>query len=160
MAEEVYEEEEEEIEEEYEEEEYDNDYWYWDEYPDSYDDDFYEDEYWSYDWDNVWGDYACEDLFDSDVGSKTYDMNTPAGEDDWPIINIYGSCKTCEAFILDYFAEEAFEEVLEYKQQAIVYLAGAMAGFIWAALSYVKYRVMPTAENEIELLGGDGGVMA
>lgn len=159
MAEDVYEEEEEEIEEEYEEEEYD-DYWYWDEYPDSYDDDFYEDEYWSYDWDSAWGDYACEDLFDSDVGAKTYDVNKPAGGDDWPVINIYGSCKTCESYILDYFAEEAFEEVLEYKQQAIVYLAGAMAGFVWATLSYVKYRVMPTAENEIELLGGDGGVMA
>jgi len=159
MAEDVYEEEEEEIEEEYEEEEYDE--WYWDEYPDSYDDDFYEDEYWDYDWDSVWGDYACEDLFASDVGSRTYDVNNPAGGDDeWPFINIYGSCKTCEAYILDYFAEEAFEEVEEYKQQAIVYLAGAVAGFIWAILSYVKYRVMPTAENEIELLGNDGGVMA
>ncbi|OEU19646.1 hypothetical protein FRACYDRAFT_235703 [Fragilariopsis cylindrus CCMP1102] len=160
MADEVYEEEEEEIEEEFEEEEYDE--WYWDENPDSYDDDIYEDEYWStYDWDSVWGEQSCEDLFDSDVGSKTYDINKPAGADDeWPFVNIYGSCKTCEAYVLDYFAEEAFEEVEEYKQQAIVYLAGAMAGFIWATLSYVKYRVMPTAENEIELLGGDGGVMA
>merc|ERR1711935_747160 len=123
MGEEIYEEE-----EEYEEEEYEE--WYWDEYPDYYDDDYYEDDYWDQDWDSVWGDYACEDLFDSDVGSKT-----------------------CEAYILDIFAEEAFEEVEEYKQQAIVYLAGALAGFIWATMSYVKYRVMPTAENEIELLG-------
>mmetsp|Transcript_42932 Transcript_42932/g.43668 ORF Transcript_42932/g.43668 Transcript_42932/m.43668 type:complete len:686 (-) Transcript_42932:1406-3463(-) len=154
MGEEIYEEE-----EEYEEEEYEE--WYWDEYPDYYDDDYYEDDYWDQDWDSVWGDYACEDLFDSDVGSKTYDVNTPAGGDDeWPFVNIYGSCKTCEAYILDIFAEEAFEEVEEYKQQAIVYLAGALAGFIWATMSYVKYRVMPTAENEIELLGGDGGVMA
>lgn len=159
MAEEIYEEEEEEIEEEYEEEEYEE--WYWDEYPEYYDDDFYEDGYWDYDWDSVWGDYACEDLFSTDVGSRSYDINAPAGGDDeWPFVNIYGSCKTCEAYILDYFAEEAFEEVEEYKQQAIVYMAGALAGFIWALISYVKYRVMPTAENQIELLGSDGGVLA
>lgn len=161
MAEEIYEEEEEEVEEEYEEEEYGDDDWYWDENPDYYDDDSYEDEYWNYDWDSVWGDYSCTDLFDSDIAGQTYDVNTPAGGDDeWPFVNIYGSCKTCEAYILDYFAEEAFEETQEYKQQAMVYLAGAMAGFIWSFLSYIKYRVMPTAENEVELLGGDGGVMA
>jgi len=75
-------------------------------------------------------------------------------------VNIYGSCKTCEAYILDYFAEEAFEETQEFKQQAIVYLAGAVSGLIWALLSYIKYKVLPTAENEIELLGSDGGVLA
>jgi hypothetical protein len=100
-------------------------------------------------------------LFDADIGTSIYDPNTPAGGDDeWPFINIYGSCKTCEAYILDYFAEEAFEEVEEYKAQAIIYLAGALAGFLSSFVAYVKYRVIPTAENEIELLGGDGGVLA
>ena len=61
---------------------------------------------------------------------------------------------------MDYFAEEAFEETQEFKQQAIVYLAGAVSGFIWAFLTYIKYKVLPTAENEIELLGSDGGVLA
>ncbi len=146
---------EEELEEEFEEE------WYWDEYPSSYDDDMFEDEYWSYDWDSVWGDYSCEDLFDADISGQTYDPNQPAGGDDeWPFVYIYGSCKTCEAYILDSFAEEAFEDTQEYKHQAIVYLAGAAAGFVWSLLSYVKYKVMPTEENEIELLGSDGGVLA
>lgn len=159
---EIYEEVAEEEEEAYEEEvESEYETWYWDEYPDSYDDDLYEDEYWSYDWDSVWGEYACEDLFDSEVGSKTYDPNTPAGGDDeWPFIYIYGSCKTCEAYVLDYFAEEAFEELEEYKTQSIIYMAGAIAGFLAAIVGYIKYRVMPTAENEIELLGSDGGVLA
>jgi hypothetical protein len=95
------------------------------------------------------------------LGTRTYDPNTPAGGDDeWPFVNIYGSCKTCEAYILDYFAEEAFVEVEEYRKQAIIYMSGAIAGLIVSFLSYVKYRVMPTAENEIELLGGDGGVLA
>lgn len=161
MAEDVLEEEEEE--EEMEEGYYDyyEDDWYWDEYPSSYDDDLYEDEYWDYDWDSVWGDYACEDLFDADIGGQTFDPNTPAGGDDeWPFVNIYGSCKTCDAYVLDYFAEEAFESTQEFKIQAVVYLAGAMSGFIWTLLSYIKYKVSPTSENEIELLGSDGGVLA
>ncbi|KAG7359106.1 hypothetical protein IV203_015695 [Nitzschia inconspicua] len=138
-----------------------DDEWYWDELPSSYDDDWFEDEYWDYDWDSVWGEYACEDLFDSDVGMRTFDPNTPAGgDDDWPFVNIYGSCKTCEAYVLDYFAKEAFEELEEYKEQAIIYMSGAIAGLIVSFVSYVKYRVMPTAENEIELLGSDGGVLA
>jgi hypothetical protein len=104
---------------------------------------------------------SCEDLFSSDVGKETYDPNTPAGGDDeWPFINIYGSCKTCEAYILDYFAEEAFEQVDEYKKQAIMYLAGALAGFMASFVAFIRYKVMPTAENEVELLGGDGGVLA
>jgi hypothetical protein len=100
-------------------------------------------------------------LFEYDIGGQTPDPTTPAGGDDeWPFVNIYGSCKTCEAYILNYFAEEVFEETQEFKQQAIVYLAGAMAGFVWALLSYIQYKVSPTSESELELLGSDGGVMA
>ena len=75
-------------------------------------------------------------------------------------MNIYGSCKTCEAYILDYFAEEAFAELQEYLNQAILYFAAAVAGFIWALLSYIQYKVSPTSENELQLLSSDGGVMA
>lgn len=109
----------------------------------------------------MWGDYSCEDLFESDMGTRTFDINTPAGgDDDWPYINIYGSCKTCEAYILDYFAEEAFEQVDDLRKQAILYMSGAIACFIASLLAYIKYRVMPTAENQVELLGYDGGVLA
>jgi hypothetical protein len=103
---------------------------------------------------------SCEDLFDEDTDGMSYDTSKPAGTDEYPYINIYGSCKTCEAYVLDYFAEEAFESVEEHKQLAIVYMAGAIAGFIFTFISFIKYKVSPTAENEIELLGSDGGVMA
>jgi hypothetical protein len=148
---------EEEMEEEIEEEEE----WYWDEYPDSYDDDYFEDEYWDYDWDSVWGEYACEDLFSNELGARTYDPNVPAGGDDeWPFVMIYGSCKSCEAYILDYFAEEAFEEVEDLKQQSIIYFVMAVAGLAASLVGYLKYRVSPTPANQIELLGYDGGVLA
>ena len=142
----------------YEDEEDD---WYWDEYPISYDDDLYEDEYWDYDWDSVWGEYACEDLFDNEFTSHTYDPETPAGGDDeWPFVMIYGSCKTCEAYILDYFAEEAFEEVEDLKQQAAIYSVMAFAGLLTSFVTFLKYKVSPTPANRVELLGYDGGVLA
>lgn len=90
----------------------------------------------------------------------TYDMSTPAGEDDYPYINIYGSCKTCEAYILDTFAEEAFESVECHKRLAFTYMSAAMVGFAFSFVSFIKYKVSPAQENEIELLGRDGGVMA
>lgn len=62
--------------------------------------------------------------------------------------------------MLDYFAEEAFEELEDYRKQAIIYMSGAIAGLLASFFSYIKYRVMPTAENEIELLGSDEGVLA
>jgi len=156
--EELYEEEEEEM---YEEEESGDDEWYWDEVTIEYDDDYYESEYWDYDWDSVWGEYACEDLFDTDRSGKTYDGSTPAGgDDDWPFINIYGSCKTCEAYILDYFAEEAFERVDDYKKQSILFMTAAIAGFLVSLIGFIKYKIAPPAENEIQLLGSDGGVVA
>ena len=103
---------------------------------------------------------SCEDLFDEDTYGQNYDASTPAGTDDYPNINIYGSCKTCEAYILDYFAEEAFEEVEDYKTQAFLYATAALAGFTVSFVWFLKYKVSPTAENEIELLGSDGGVIA
>ena len=68
----------------------------------SFDDDMYYDEYWGQtSWDDVWGEYACEDLFDSDIGGQTYDQNDPPGSDEWPFVNIYGNCDTCDAYIVD-----------------------------------------------------------
>ena len=90
----------------------------------------------------------------------TYDTSVPAGTDDYPFINIYGSCKTCEAYILDYFAEEAFESVDEHRRMAITYMSFAFGGLAFSFLAYIKYKANPSAENEIELLGGDSGVMA
>jgi hypothetical protein len=135
--------------------------WYWDEYPGSYDDDLFEDEYWDYDWDSVWGEYACEDLFDNEFTSHTYDPDTPAGgDDDWPFVMIYGSCKTCEAFILDYFAEEAFEEVEDLKWQAVFYSSVAVTGLLGSFMAYITYRVNPKPANQQHLMGYDGGVLA
>jgi hypothetical protein len=104
--------------------------------------------------------HSCEDLFDTDVSGQPYDTSTPAGTDDVPFLYVYGSCKTCEAYILDYFAEEAFEAVDDLKKQAIMYFTAALAGFVVSLAAYLKYKVSPTAENEVELLGSDGGVLA
>ena len=90
----------------------------------------------------------------------TYDSNDKPGDDDLPFINIYGSCKTCEAYILDYFAEEAFEKLDHFRTQGIVYLTGAVWGLVVGFALYLKYKASPTAENEIELLSNDGGVIA
>ena len=67
-----------------------------------FDDDYYESGYWAEtQWGGVWGEYACEDLFYSDVEEQTFDENDPPGNDDWPFINIYGNCDTCDAYIVD-----------------------------------------------------------
>ena len=72
-------------------------------------DDYYESDYWDYDWDSVWGEYACEDLFDQDIESlPAYDKDVPAGTDDWPSVQIYGSCRSCEAYLMDYYTTRTF----------------------------------------------------
>ena len=103
--------------------------------------------------------HSCEDLFNEDRSGKTYDATKPAGGDDeWPYINIYGSCKTCEAYVLDYFAEEAFEHFEDYKKQAILFMTAAIGGFIVSMIGFIKYSIAPPAENEIQLLESDGDV--
>lgn len=104
--------------------------------------------------------HSCEDLFDEDTAGLTYDPTMEAGKDDYPYVNIYGSCKTCEAYVLDYFAEQAFESVEEHKKMAVAYMTGAMVGFFVSFLSYITFKVRPQAENEIELLDTNSGVMA
>lgn len=131
-----------------------------DDYYYEFDDDMYDNEYWQYDWDSVWGEYGCTDLFESDMQGMTFEESEKPGADDWPFINIYGSCKTCEAYILDYFAEEAFERLDGYRKQGIIYASVALYGFVVSFGFYMRYRASPTAENEIELLSNDGGVIA
>jgi hypothetical protein len=103
---------------------------------------------------------SCEDLFDSDVQGENYNVSIAPGSDDWPYINVYGSCKTCDAYILDYFAEEAFEEIEHFKKQSLVYFAGFLVGMLTSLTFYAKHRARPAVDNEIELLSCDGGVIA
>ena len=147
--------------EENEEELYYDDFWYseWSYADYEFEDDYYEAEYWDYDWESVWGEYSCQDLF-SDGVSTGFDGNTPPGDDGNPFINVYASCKTCDAYILDHFAKEAFEDVDDYRKQAYLYWSAAGAGSILSFILFLKYKANPQAENEVELLSSDRGVIA
>merc|ERR1719491_1251423 len=104
-----------ELEDEVEELYYENTY--------SFEDDIYEDDYWSgNDWDEQWGDYQCEQLFDTDLKQlPAFDSNTPPGDDQWPFVNIYGKCNTCEAYLIDYFSSEHFNNIKAYEVQGLYY---------------------------------------
>eukprot|EP00980_Cylindrotheca_fusiformis_P010563 scaffold2334_cov118-Cylindrotheca_fusiformis.AAC.35 len=129
---------------------------YWDEEEFEYDDDMYDSEYWYYDWDSAWGDYGCSNLFDSDISDLVYnDSESPGGEDDWPFINIYGSCKTCDAYVMDYFAEEAFEQLDDYFFQFVMYMLLTLLGLGVSLIGFIKSKIAPPAENQVELLGSD-----
>eukprot|EP00934_Nitzschia_sp_Nitz4_P002122 Nitzschia sp. Nitz4//scaffold327_size20599//6066//8022//NITZ4_008635-RA/size20599-augustus-gene-0.4-mRNA-1//-1//CDS//3329547943//2122//frame0 len=143
-------------------EEHDEDDWYWEEITTDYDDDFFESEYWEYDWDSLWDEELdCDGLFQEDEEEGSVDSSVPPSEDGLPSIMIYGSCKHCEAYVLDYFAEEAFREVELYAIQARLYITGAAVGAILSCISYLRYRVSPAQENQMELLGGSSdGVYA
>lgn len=133
----------------------------WDEATFEYDDDMYENEYWNYDWDSAWGDYGCGDLFDSDIAGQLHDPAIPAGaEDNWPFINIYGSCKHCDAYIMDYFAEEAFEKLDDYFVQSILFMSLGFTGIGLSLIGFIKFKLEAPAENQIELLGSSAGVIA
>jgi hypothetical protein len=109
----------------------------------------------------VWGDYACEDLFETDMEGETYNADSPPGNDDWPTIYIYGSCNTCEAYIMDYFSTEHFAEIANYQLQARwYYIAGAISMLV-ALAAVIKQIVRPSTEKEVELLTSyQGGVIA
>eukprot|EP00980_Cylindrotheca_fusiformis_P024100 scaffold11528_cov139-Cylindrotheca_fusiformis.AAC.5 len=134
---------------------------YWDEEEFEYDDDMYDSEYWYYDWDSAWGEYGCSDLFDSDISGLTFNASEPpGGDDDWPFINIYASCKTCDAYVMDYFAEEAFEQLDDYFLRGVMYMLFTLIGMGVSLIGFIKYKIAPPAENQVELLGSDGGVIA
>jgi hypothetical protein len=134
-----------------------------------YQDDHFYNEYWNdQDWSAIWGDYACYDLFNTDLEGSTFDSNQPPGPnsgDDWPFINIYGNCRTCEAYIVDYFSTQHFQSIAGYRIAARNY--GIAFAFSLLATTYLtlKHRKSSpgTTGKEIELLssaGGFGGALA
>ena len=102
----------------------------------------------------------CQDLFDNDMSGQVFDDSQMPGSDDWPFLNVYGNCKTCEAYILDYFAEEAFEKVDHFRVQAIGYFGVFWVGICLSFVMYLKHLASPASENTVELLSSDGGVIA
>ena len=130
---------------------YDDDFAY------SFEDDYFEDEYWGYDWDSAWGDYACNDLFDTDLSNESYDENEAPGNDVFPYVNIYGTCNSCKAFLVDYYSTAHFDKIREYQTHAWTYAGfGVLSIFMTAALM-VKQHVSPAQENQIDLLMSEGG---
>lgn len=129
----------------------------------TYDDDLYADDYWqTSDWESVWGEYACEDVFEADLAARTFDQDTaPGGEDDqWPYINVYGDCKTCSAYLVDYYSSEHYQSVQLFRRHAAYYGAAAGICMLLAALVLVRKQWMPTRDNRVELLTSEGGVSA
>ena len=95
-------------------------------------------------------------MFEYDLEASTYEEDTKPGEDGWPYLNVYGNCDTCEAFIVDFYSTEHFQEISSYKEAAVHYaLASIFASLITVVLA-VKHRFSPQAENEIELLPSAG----
>jgi hypothetical protein len=128
----------------------------------SYDDETFEDDYWQkQDWDSIWGEYACEDLFSGDLdGVEGLNMNTAPGDDQWPTVNIYGSCSTCTAYILDYYSTEHFQNILSYEHQSYLYMVFGLGLMILAAISALLERARPAKDKASILLSHDGGVPA
>lgn len=133
---------------------------YDEDYIDGYLDDSFGDDYWDYDWDSVWGDYACEDLFDSDLEGEEYDSDSPPGDDEWPFVMIYGSCSTCKAYLLDYYSTEHFSSIREYQTQGLYYAYAGVASLVITAIFVVKQRMSPAREHEVVLLNNEGGMMS
>lgn len=150
LEEEAEEEEEEEMmNEEYYENYYENTY--------SFDDDNFEDDWWSSSWNDVWGEYACNDLFDSDLEGETYNSNIAPGKDEWPFVNIYGSCNKCEAYLVDYYSTEHFNGIKAYQTHARNYAILGVFGVLVSSILAVRQSLSPEDENEVGLLTSDGG---
>lgn len=122
----------------------------------SFEDDFFEDTYWAYDWDSAWGDYACSDLFDTDLEGLSYEENLPPGDDEWPYVNIFGSCNSCKAFLVDYYSTEHFERIKQYEKQALTYMSYGVVGLFITGILILKQWLKPAEENQIDLLMNDG----
>ena len=126
-----------------------------------YDDDMMADSYWDEtNWGDVWGDYACYDLFDYDMSGSTYDADEAPGSDDWPFVNIYGNCKKCDAYIVDYFSTQHFQSIQNYRIQGRNYLLLSFVGVALTAFLHLKHKMDPIKEAELELITNDGGAMA
>lgn len=126
-----------------------------------YDDTIYEDEYWQEtDWDSIWGEYACEDLFDSDIEQGDLNVNVAPGTDHWPTVNIYGSCNTCQAYILDYYSTEHYQNIRQFEYQSYLYYVAGFFFMVGAAILALFERKRPNKENKIVLLSQERGVAA
>jgi len=134
------------------------------EYTYYYDDDLVSDSYWDeMDWSyggNVWGEYACYDLFDYDMSGSTYNADEAPGSDDWPMVNIFGKCNTCDAYIVDYYSTQAFQKRQSYRIQGRNYLLLSFVGVGVTAFLHLKHRMYPLKDCELELMANDGGAMA
>lgn len=126
-----------------------------------YDDTVYEDTYWQdTDWDSIWGEYACEDLFDSDVEQGDLNVNVAPGNDHWPTVNIYGSCNTCQAYILDYYSTEHYQNIRQFENQSYLYYVAGFFFMVGAAILAIFERKRPNRENKVVLLSQERGVAA
>jgi len=147
VVEEVEEEEVDELEDEVEEEYYYNQKSY------SFEDDSYEDEYWSgNNWDETWGEYECQNLFDTDFKSQTFDSNTPPGNDEMPFVNIYGKCNSCDAYLIDYFSTEHFNSIIAYKTRGFNFGLAGLASIILTAAHGYRQSKRPRKERELGLI--------
>jgi len=99
-------------------------------------------------------------LFDSDLQGQSYDANEAPGKDEWPTIEIYGSCNSCEAYIMDYFSTDHFLSIRLYEVQSVIYLWLGFVLLIVAAVAALKERIRPAQEKEVVLLTHEGGVPA
>ena len=107
--------------------------------------DSFEDEYWGYDWGSPWGDYTCDELFDTDLEGTTFNEDEAPGQDDWPYFNIYGSCNSCNIL-------EHFDNIQQYQRHALTY---ALFGFLSMVVTVglmLKQWLRPAEENQIDLL--------
>jgi hypothetical protein len=125
-----------------------------------FEDDYFEDKYWSYDWGAAWGDYACNDLFDTDLEGDTYDEDVAPGGDSWPYVTIYGSCNSCKAFLVDYYSTEHFDKIKKYQKHAVTYAVFGFASMIVTGALMLKQWLRPAQGNQIDLLMSDGGQFA
>jgi len=123
----------------------------------SWADDAFEDDWWTSSWTDVWGEYACNDLFDSDMEGMTYDADEAPGVDGWPFVNIYGSCNRCEAYLVDYYSTEHFNNIKKYQAHAVKYAVVGSISFVVTSFLVMRQWITPAEENRVDLLMYDGG---
>jgi len=89
-----------------------------------------------------------------------FDPDLAPGNDHWPTVEIYGSCNSCEAYIVDYYTTDHFLGIRMYEVQSWVYLWLGFLLLIISAFAALKECLRPTKEKEIVLLTHEGGVPA
>ena len=113
------------------------------------DDNIEDNSYWHQDWNSIWGDYACKNLFETYVDLMEYNADEPPGEDGWPFVNIYGNCKTCSAYIVDYYSTQHFSDIKKFKTRARNYFISAIV-FLALTLGLKAQRDQIIATKKVE----------